>query len=275
MPSPFPGMDPYLEEPGLWPDVHHRLITGISNALAPLIRPKYYVRIEERLYVSDNVDTGRSVIIPGLRVVRRRRGRAESPRPTIEPEVQVVEPIELVTLLTNEIREWRVKVIDREYRRVVTVVEVLSPTNKVPNSEGRKSYLEKRQEVMLSKSNMVEIDLLRAGQPLFADTMVPRHDYIIHVSQARQRPRGHAWPILITQKLPAILIPLREEDPEVSLDLQAVLDTIYEQAGYDLELDYRADPVPPLRGETATWSDELLREKGLRKKRPRLRKDKS
>ncbi len=179
----------------------------------------------------------------------------------------VSEPIELVTLLDDEIRERRLKVFDRENRRVVAVIEVLSPTNKVPNSEGRESYLDKRYEIMNSPSHLIEIDLLRAGQPIFVRTMVPQHDYLIHVSHAGRRPHGRAWPVLLQQKLPTIPIPLREEDPEVPLDLQAVLDSVYDLAGYDLELDYRAEPVPPLHGETARWAAELLKSKGLRKER--------
>ena len=68
MPSPFPGMDPYLEEPGLWPDVHHELISETRALLNTILRPKYYVRIEQRVYISDEGDSGRLVMVPDLRM---------------------------------------------------------------------------------------------------------------------------------------------------------------------------------------------------------------
>ena len=138
MPSPFPGMDPYLEHPGRWPDVHHRLISVASNLLRSQLRPKYYIRIEERVYLSDESDPGRSVIIPDMRIVTR---AARPHQPTGSSEliaVATVEPVEATTLFEEEIREARLEVIDRELRTMVTVIEVLSPTNKVPNSRGQK-----------------------------------------------------------------------------------------------------------------------------------------
>ena len=105
MPSPFPGMDPYLEHPGRWPDVHHRLISIASDLLTAQLRPKYCVRVEERVYLI------------------------------------------ATTLFEEEIHEARLEVIDRELRSAVTVIEVLSPTNKYPGSRGQKSYQEKRFEV--------------------------------------------------------------------------------------------------------------------------------
>jgi hypothetical protein len=221
MPSPFPGTDLYLEEPGLWPDVHHELISVSREMLNRQLRPKYHVRVEERVYISDENDQ-------------------------------------------DEIHEARLEVIDRAQRLVVTVIEVLSPTNKVAGSRGRASYEEKRSEVMISPSHFVEIDLLRSGVAMFARETLPPHDYLAHISRKDRRPKGLLWPILLTQRLPVIPIPLKPPDPDAPLDLQEVLSTAYDRAAYDLEIDYGKAPVPPLDESSSKWADDLLRAKGLR-----------
>ncbi len=166
MPSPFPGMDPYLEDPGLWPDVHHGLISEIQAVLNAQLRPKYHVRVEERVYISDENDPGRAVIIPDLRIADRPGTEATSFQPSGVATLEVAEPVEVTTLIDDEIHEARLEVVDRGLRQVVTVIEVVSPTNKIHGSRGRDSYLKKRQEVMRSPSHWAEIDLLRAGVPL-------------------------------------------------------------------------------------------------------------
>lgn len=263
MPSPFPGMDPYLEEPGLWPDVHHRLITVTSDTLAVALRPKYYVRIEERVYLSDESDPGRRVIIPDVRIADRPEWQGGS-LPSVEGgALAVAESVVVTSLFEEDIHEARLEIIDRERRQVVTVIEVVSPTNKVRGARGRDSYLQKRAEVFNSPSHMVEIDLLRDGDPLPFQPPPPPHDYLIHVSIRESRPQGRAWPIRLQQRLPVVEIPLRPEDPPARLDLQQVLTTVYDRAGYDLSLNYRAEPNPPLVGANAEWARNLLREKGL------------
>ncbi|MCY2991111.1 MAG: DUF4058 family protein [Planctomycetota bacterium] len=265
MSSPFPGMDPYLEEPGLWPDVHHELISVMRELLNCAVRPKYHVRVEERVYVSDEDDPGRGVIVPDLRVAESGR-RTRRTRPGGEAATATLiaaEPLVLTTLIDDEIHEARLEVVDREQRRVVTVIEILSPTNKVAGSRGRASYLEKRQEVMTSPSHLVEIDLLRAGMPLHTRETLPRPDYCVHASRTDLRPKGLVWPITLQQRLPVISIPLRLEDPEVPLDLQEVLNTAYERAAYDLAIDYGRETVPPLTVDQRRWADELLKNAGV------------
>ena len=238
MHSPFPGMDPYLEDPGLWPDVHHQLISEIQAILTGQLRPKYCVRIEERVYVSDENDPGRQVIIPDVR--------------------------EVTSLIDDEIHEAYLNVIDREQRQVVTVIEVLNPANKVAGARGRDSYYQKRQEVMNSPTHLVEIDLLRAGDPVNFRELLPPHDYLVHVSIRQGRPRARAWPILLRQRLPIVEVPLKPEDPPAPLDLQQVITTAYERAGYDLTINYGREPNPPLRGDKAEWAAHLLQTKGMR-----------
>jgi hypothetical protein len=257
-------MDPHLEHPGRWPDVHHRLISVASNLLRVQLRPKYYIRIEERVYLSDESDPGRSVIIPDMRIVTRAE-RSNQPARSSEPvAVATVEPVLATTLFEEEIREARLEVIDRELRTVVTVIEVLSPTNKVRGSRGQASYLEKRADVMRSPSHLVEIDLLRAGEPMEVQESLPAHDYLIHVSKVADRPKGLVWSIPISNPLPQIEIPLRPEDPPALLNLQEAVNLVYEEGDYDLDIDYRAEPVPPLSPKQAEWANRLLKSKGLR-----------
>jgi hypothetical protein len=237
MSSPFPGMDPYLEEPGFWPDVHHGLISEVRDILARQLRPKYYVRIEERVYLSGENDPGRIAIISDMR-------SGDS-------------------LMDDEIHEDRLQVINAERHQVVTVIEIASPTNKVAGWQGRASYLRKREEVMNSPSHFVEIDLLRAGDPLNFRELLPPHDYLVHVSIRQRRPRARAWPIRLQQRLPVVEIPLRPEDKDVPLDLQEVLSAVYDRAGYDMSINYHSEPNPPLCGENTEWAAKLLREKGL------------
>ncbi len=255
MPSPFPGMDPYLEHPGRWPDVHHQLISTIRRTLVERLRPRYFVTIEERVYISDEDDAGRSVIVPDLRVTRRPAGL---PFAASDVATAIAEPIEL-ELLDDEIHEARLEVLDSEYRHVTAVIEIVSPTNKVWGATGRESYVRKRNEVSASSAHFLEIDLLRAGTPFYAKETLPPHDYLVHLSRAAEPRRRHQfWPIQMTQPLPAVLVPLRPGDPDVVLDLQAVLTSAYAEAGYDMILDYAAQPSPPLTADQSRWARQLV-----------------
>jgi Protein of unknown function (DUF4058) len=264
MPSPFPGMDPFLEDPGLWPDVHHEIISEARAQLGDRLRPKYYVTIEERVYISDAYDPGRAVIIPDVRVAARPGWEDHPFEPSGSTGVEVAEPIVVTTLIDEEIHEARLEIVDRDRRHVVTVIEVLSPTNKVPGSRGRASFEQKRQELMHSPSHFIEIDLLRGGEGVRTRELLPMCEYLVHLSRNGKRPKALAWPIRLSQRLPLIPIPLLAGDPDSMLDLQGVLTTAYERAQYQYRLDYTREPVPLLSPEWAAWSDRLLKEKGLR-----------
>ena len=263
MPSPFPGMDPYLETPELWPDVHHGLISAIQAALNPLLRPNYVARVELRVYVSDEDEPGREAIIPDVRVQtgpKRKRGKGAKRGAA----VAVVEPIIIPLLVDDEIEEARIEIRHRESNALVTVIEVLSPTNKIRGSRGRASFMDKRQEILASDVHWVEIDLLRAGDPSVTRPPLRASDYRIMVSRAEDRFHGRYWPVSVRQPLPPFGVPLRKPDRDVPLDLNVVLAAAYDHGAYDLSIDYRKEPNPPLSPEDAAWMDELLRERGLR-----------
>jgi Protein of unknown function (DUF4058) len=265
MPSPFPGMDPYLEDPRSWRDVHHSLISSGRDLLNDQLRPKYLVRIEERVYVDVPGSEAQSRdIYPDLHV-ESLPAWGDRPLAAEGSALAVAEPI-VVDTAEVEITEARIHILDRNDESVVTVIEVLSPANKIRGSNGGESFEQKRREVLHSPSHWVEIDLLRAGHswtPL--PRRFPPHEYLAHVSRADRRPKGLAWPIRLSQRLPVISIPLRKDDPDAKLDLQAMIEVAYLGGSYDLQVDYNQPPVPPLKGAWAEWADRLLREKGLRR----------
>jgi hypothetical protein len=254
-------MDPYLESPTIWPDVHHELISDIRAALNPNLRPRYVIRVELCVYISDDDDPGRQALVPDVRVeMSARRKRVKKPKAA--EGLAITQPLIIPTLMDEEIEEAFLKIVHVESEALVTIIEVLSPTNKIRGSRGRASFMAKRHEIMNSEVHWVEIDLLRGGVPSVTDPPLQPCDYRVLISRADQRTRTRFWPISVRHPLPVIEIPLRGKDPEVPLDLGAVFRTGYDRASYDMSVDYRKPPRPPLEGDDAKWARELLRRRG-------------
>ena len=253
MPSPFPGMDPYLEEPTLSPDVHGRLINVASELLLTQLRPKYFVQIDERLYLADDNDFARNLIVPDLRI--REVGSGPGRKTSGGAALMAAPGLELGYGFEFEIRESYLQVIDRGSQRVVTIIEILSPANKVKGSVAKRSYDDKKHDVLSGGTNLVEIDLLRDGEPL-ARPGVPPHDYMAQVWRwdREGKPHRKVWPMSLREPLKSIPIPVRPEDPDAVLDLQAMLNTAYDRAGYELRVDYLGEPSPPLKADAAGWA---------------------
>jgi hypothetical protein len=186
---------------------------------------------------------------------RRKGARKPKPAPALVPP----EPLIVPTLMAEEIEEAFLKIIHVETEALVTLIEVLSPTNKIRGSKGRSSFMAKRHEIMNTDIHWVEIDLLRAGTPSVTDPPLRPSDYRVLISRGDQRTRTRFWPISVRQPLPVISIPLRGKDPEVPLDLGAVFQTAYDRAAYDMSVGYRKAPQPTLEGDDAKWARELLR----------------
>lgn len=142
MPSPFPGMDPYLEKPSRWPNVHHELISEIRAQLNRELGPRYYAEIQERVYISSGDDPGRSILIPDVQVSSRSTGHRPSMPAVPGGGVEIAEPLVIETLINEEVRQPYVEIIHVEDRKVITVIEVLSPDNKSARAQGLKSFRE-------------------------------------------------------------------------------------------------------------------------------------
>jgi hypothetical protein len=260
MPSPFPGMNPYLEHPSLWPGIHHRLITAIANDLAPKVRPKYIVAIEERVY-QVNGDAALLVGVPDVSVqsslpVGRATESNLAVAPTFGP-VEVLLPVpEIVTEAYLEIRAV-------ETEEVVTIIEVLSPKNKQVGI-GRLQYETKRLKILGSATHLVEIDLLRQGNAMSMMGTFEQSHYRILVSPSETRPKAQLYGFNLQDGIPELTVPLRTGEPEPTLNLKLLLDEVYAQGSYDLRIDYRRPPIPPLSESDLAWVNARLQEQRLR-----------
>lgn len=255
MPSPFPGMDPFLENQE-WEDFHARLNTTISDALAPRVAPDYVVRVERRVYVESPGDDTALVGRSDVAVL----WTGESPgRAALATEsATMLEPVERELPMPEQRRETYLVIRLRETMEVVTVLETLSPSNKRPGGDGRREYLEKRETVLQSRAHLVELDLLRGGLRLPTTMPLPPGDYYALVSRRQRRPIAAVYAWTLRDRLPTIPVPLKPGDADVPLDLQAAFAAVYDRARYDLSLNYHADLQPPLSSDTAQWILGLL-----------------
>jgi len=260
MPSPLPGMDPFLEAEE-WEDFHNRFNNVLADALSPCVEPRYYVRIERRVYVEHAGEDGPQLRRADVAVLRGETGEHGAALES-STAVATVAPVPCVLPMPEERRETYLVIREQESREVVTVIETLSPANKRRGGEGRREYLRKREEVLDSETHLVELDLLRGGERLPVVGSLPPGDYYAVVSRAYRRPRAEVYPWTLRHRLPAIPVPLAKGEPDVPIDLQAVFDTVYDRARYQLSVDYRQALEPPLSKEDAQWLAELLAKQG-------------
>ncbi len=258
MPSPFPGMDPYLEG-STWMNFHGQLCAEIARQLGPKLRPRYLARLTERFFTEIALDDrgARPLSSPDVGVVE------SAPASVGVAAVGVVEaPVRVPTMVPESVLHFSVEIRDRLERRLVTAIEVLSPTNK--RGEGREEYLEKRRRILHSSAHLVEIDLLRRGHRIPMGRELPLAPYYAYVGRQEIRPDTDVWPIGLDRSLPQVPIPLLPDDADVMLDLQQALGTVYDLSDYDLEIDYTRPPEVSLMPEQSAWVDQHLRAAGLR-----------
>jgi Protein of unknown function (DUF4058) len=275
MPSPFPGMDPYLEVH--WRDVHARLVIYACDALQGVLPTSLRARVEESVLLETPQGFSDHPLFPDVRVIEYMSRRGLKTR--LEAGVAVAEPL-LVEVGPESVTETFLEIIDRESgNRVVTIIEFLSPSNKSPGSN-RDQYLRKQREICSSDANLVEIDLNRFGIHTLAfplEHVKPsgRTAYMACVRRVTRRSQAEVYPMPLWEPLPVVKIPLRPEDAEVSLDLQSLVEQCYRNGAYEGTLDYAAESDPPLFGADKEWAEEWLHEKGLRpRKKPPQRKGK-
>ena len=265
MASPFPGMDPYLEHPHFFPDLHGDMVAYLKAALQPILPLPYFAAAGERVWVEV---TGR-YIEPDVRIGRPDRGldSDDSGGGVAVAAPPQTTPV-LVSVPHDERRETFLEIYTRQSgdERLVTVIEVLSLTNKTPGEKGRELYVQKQEELLDAKVNLVEVDLLRAGQHT---TAVPKQRILMkagpfdyHVSLRRFFDRFgdfYIYPIRLEQPLPKIDVPLLPEDEPVTVDLQAVFEQCYEAGPYRRRVRYSEDtPTPPLKEEQQAWATKLV-----------------
>jgi hypothetical protein len=247
MPSPFPGMDPYLEDPIEWPGVHTNLIVAIQELLAPQLAPHYVVRIEQRVHISSPEDPRRRATVPDVYVAEQPQLGEHSATATLISPSPRIEP-----LYDSEMRTRFLEVRDARGRELVATLELLSPANKAADSPGRAQYLDKRKKILCSGTHWIEIDLLRAGER--PDRLDGQSDYYALLNRGDGYGPFEVWFTDLRDRLPVIAVPLRPPHDDVPLDLQAALDTIYERAYFADSIDYsRPVPSPQLLPADANW----------------------
>jgi hypothetical protein len=242
-------MDPFMEHPTIWPDVHNSLIAAIRDKLSPALRPRYVVRLEERTYLSEP---------DGLLFLGRPDLTVPHSESAVDGSVLTVE-----VPVPDRIHETYIEVRAAKGGEVVTVLEVLSPANKL-GGEGRRLYESKRIAVLGTQTNLVEIDLVRAGEPMTVFEGKPA-DYRILVSRGNRRPLADLRLFSVRDPIPRFPLPLLPGDDEPEVDIGDILASLYDRAAYDLTIDYSAEPVPPLAGSDCAFADDLLRRAGHRR----------
>ena len=250
MPSPFPGMNPYLEQDDAWHDFYEAFLPYLREQIAGRLAPHYIVKIDEHVYIHEPPDEDRTLLgLPDV-FLATRRPTAEGQTATAPPPDEAPERISLPTSDVERLSYLEIR--DRRDKKVVTIIELLSPANKYSGGD-REQYLHKRGEILASRTHLVEIDLLRGGPRMPFGKALPECSYYVIVSRVEERPQAGLWPIRLRDPLPTIPIPLRDSDPDVRVDLQAVLHRVYDAACY-VNYIYEGTPYPSLSAVDDAWA---------------------
>lgn len=257
MPSPFPGMDPYLEG-YLWPDVHSALASKIRQFLAPLLRPKYVARLEVYLAEDPFPEGEIGILYPDVEVVETQQ--KQRPAQNLKGSTLTITPPALALPVTQsvQVRLTSVEIRDTANNKLITSIEILSPVNK--REPGLTTYRKKRQRLYQANVHLLELDLIRRGTRPFTQPRLPNVPYCIALTCAHAK-QIDLWPIDLPVPLPVVPVPLQDPDPDVPLDLQSVLAAIYDEAAYDLTLDYSQTPPPPaLSSNDIDWLQSITQQ---------------
>ncbi len=248
MPSPFPGMNPYLEQAAVWQDFHERFLPAMADFLGGQLAPNYIVKVEEHIYLHDTEAEERQLV--GRADVAVSEGKPGSGGVSL---ADLAAPASVWKSQLDSYRQSYIEILDRRSRQLITVVELLSLENKLLN---RELYIYKQDSILNSEVHLVEIDLLRGGPRMPWEDM-PECDYYALVSRELERPRAGIWPLKLRDRLPVIPIPVKPEHAEARLALQAILHRVYDAAHYERYI-YDIQPEPPLSAEDAAWAKSLL-----------------
>jgi hypothetical protein len=253
-------MDPYLEG-YLWPDVHHALAVEIRRQLIPRLRPRYVARLEIYVVEDTKVAEELGLFYPDVEVVLSAGAHTvREPAAVLEvseaaEEAIMAAPLRLPLIDKVDVRLAAVEIRDVDDNELITVIEIMSPVNK--REPGLEKYLNKRRRLHQAGVHLLEIDLLRRGTRPFYHPRLPDAPYFVVLTRAHQA-YADLWPIQLADPLPTVPVPLRELDEDVPLALGAALTTVYEDAAYDLSIDYKAvPPPPPLSAEEEAWVHKI------------------
>jgi len=255
MVSPFPGVDPYLEDPAFWQDFHRRFITYCADALVELLPDQYEARIDEQVRLID-VTEGPGRALPDVAVLHDPSVPARPAPAPASAAVATLEPVTVPMAVTAEVRDVWVEVLHRPERSLVTVIELLSPSNK--SGAGLGEYLAKRRSVLNRGANLVELDLLVGGQRMPLLRAPPRADYYAFVIRHHRLPNVDVYAWTVRQPLPNVPVPLRPGDREVVLDLPTLMFQAYQRGGYARSLRYEGPPRAPLQAEDLAWAEHQV-----------------
>ena len=267
MPSPFPGMDPYLED-YLWPDFHQNLAGAIQRQLTPRLRPRYVARLAVRMIQDPTPETEIGIMYPDVEILERQNPAGPGQQSHSDKASNLVEatatitPALAVPLLDFEVRLISVEIRDSATNQLVTSIEILSPVNK--RGKELREYRRKRDRLEAASVHLLEIDLLRRGRrPVLTGRVAQRTQFEnTHYLISLLRSGAHSlqtWPLQVIDPLPVVAVPLRRGDADIALDLNACIKTIYDEAAYDLSIDYSQPPPPPaFDEETQAWLAALL-----------------
>jgi hypothetical protein len=258
MPSPFPGMDPFVEGQ-IWKGFHSSFIAVLGEMLVAQLRPRYIVQIEDYVYLAREDEEPDRLLEPDLAVVEASASMA-STSGSAAGAVATLSPTMHTLHMPRRHRQKFLSIRDRQFRNVVTVIELLSPTNKTPG-DGYSEYLAKRYNVSYTTAHLVEIDLLRDGQRLATREPLEPGDFYAYVSRTAQASTVEVYHWSLRDRLPVIPIPLAEGDRDVPLDLQAAFTTTYDRWGYNYALNYQRAVEPPLEPTVADWVRSVVAER--------------
>lgn len=261
MPVLFPGMNPYLEHPDLWPEIHPRLIKALAERLGQQLPTRYEVAVRKRIY---RVSAEDELVVGQLEPLEVGR-KAQSSGSTRNGSAVAIrsQPIPVYVPVPQEVQEDYIEICEPEAGEVVTVIEVLTPKKKRAG-RGRELYEQHRESILGSPAHFVEIDLLRAWEPLSVYGPDGESDYRILVSRSELRPRAELYAWLVNDPMPLFSLPLMRSQEGLIMDLKQALDKACDRAGYDLIIDYQKAPLPPLRREETHWLEKFLQQLGLR-----------
>ncbi len=256
MPSPFPGMDPYLEG-YLWPDVHNALANKIRQQLTPQLRPRYAARLEVYVVEDNFPESEVGILYPDVEIMQLRQPKITNITPSTSSTTALTPPLSLPIFQPVSVRLSNVEIRDTAQNVLVTCIEVLSPVNK--REPGLTNYRQKRRRLYEAGVHLVEIDFLRRGTRPFAHPQMPDVAYAVALTRSHAKVMD-VWPLSLQDLLPVIPIPLRSPDPDVVLNLSVALKEIYDEAAYDLSINYSEAPPPPILSEAEKqWVENVLR----------------